>query len=77
MMSRPASIGARASFATGAAGFLRKAWRRAGQWWHNKRAIAQLEALDDRMLKDIGIERSQIESAVDGTDHDRSSLLGP
>jgi uncharacterized protein YjiS (DUF1127 family) len=29
-----------------------------------RRAIAELEALDDRMLKDIGIRRCEIESIV-------------
>ena len=36
--------------------------------WHNRRAqylaIKQLHALDDRMLQDIGLHRSQIEPAV-------------
>jgi uncharacterized protein YjiS (DUF1127 family) len=32
--------------------------------WQIQRAIARLEALDDYMLKDIGIHRSQIKSVV-------------
>jgi uncharacterized protein YjiS (DUF1127 family) len=32
--------------------------------WRAKQAIAALQALDERMLKDIGIERSEIESVV-------------
>lgn len=34
-------------------------------WRRRKTAIAQLEALDDRILRDIGLERGQIASAVD------------
>ena len=35
--------------------------------WNNRRVAAkQLNALPDRMLRDIGIERSQIEFAVAG-----------
>lgn len=42
----------------------------ARSWSHGRRKryvrlmSAELRALDDRMLKDIGLERSQIESAV-------------
>ncbi len=37
---------------------------RAGQ--QRRMAIGQLASLDDRMLRDIGLERSQIPAAVDG-----------
>ena len=37
--------------------------------WHRRQvAVEQLQALDDRMLKDIGIERGQIVAAVQGID---------
>ena len=32
-----------------------------------KRAIAEVSALDDRLLRDIGISRAEIRGAVDGT----------
>ena len=32
-----------------------------------KRAIAEISALDDRLLKDIGLSRADISGAVDGT----------
>ncbi len=35
-------------------------------WRRRNIAIAQLEALDNRILRDIGLERGQIASAVDG-----------
>ncbi len=34
------------------------------QWRSRRAAIAQLQALEDRDLKDIGISRSEIESVV-------------
>jgi uncharacterized protein YjiS (DUF1127 family) len=39
-------------------------WSRSRQERHARLMIAKLQALDDKMLKDIGIHRSQIESAV-------------
>ena len=36
------------------------AWRALGRWRRDKRAVAALQALDERMLKDIGIDRSEI-----------------
>jgi uncharacterized protein YjiS (DUF1127 family) len=46
------------------------AWRGLRGWFarrsERRRAIAQLTALDDRLLADIGLRRSDIELAVDG-----------
>jgi uncharacterized protein YjiS (DUF1127 family) len=39
-------------------------WARFVRMRDNRRALAALEALDDRMLKDIGISRQQIAYAV-------------
>jgi uncharacterized protein YjiS (DUF1127 family) len=38
--------------------------RNATEEWIVKRAIAELQALDDHMLKDIGLTRGEIESCV-------------
>jgi uncharacterized protein YjiS (DUF1127 family) len=42
------------------------AWRDAANWLERKRAIRQLHALDDRALRDIGLDRSEIDAAVEG-----------
>jgi uncharacterized protein YjiS (DUF1127 family) len=47
-------------------------WQTLRRWGRHRNAIAALQALDGRMLKDIGIERSEIESVVRGLDRDRS-----
>ena len=39
-------------------------WFRMRQYRHTRLMIAELRALDDRMLKDIGLQRYEIESAV-------------
>ena len=39
-------------------------WFRSRQKRHARLMSAELQALDDRMLKDIGLQRFQIESAV-------------
>jgi uncharacterized protein YjiS (DUF1127 family) len=44
-----------------------------GKWRAVRRAERELYALDDRMLKDIGIARSEIHSVV----RDRQSGPGP
>lgn len=38
------------------------------RWRRHHAAIQQLQSLDDRMLRDIGIERGQITAAVHGID---------
>jgi uncharacterized protein YjiS (DUF1127 family) len=46
------------------AGFLRGLWRLVLSWRQRRVALAQLRALDDAALKDIGLHRSGIEAAV-------------
>jgi len=45
---------------------LRAGWERIARYFVRRAAIARLHELDDRALRDIGIERSQIEAAVCG-----------
>jgi uncharacterized protein YjiS (DUF1127 family) len=45
---------------------IRDLFRRLFGWMRRRAAIAQLQALDDRMLKDIGLSRGEIETAVRG-----------
>ena len=40
-------------------------------WREHRRALRELAALDDRMLRDIGISRSEIESVAYGRDPTR------
>jgi uncharacterized protein YjiS (DUF1127 family) len=44
--------------------FLHDLFRSLLSWYWQRAAIAQLEALDDQALKDIGLHRSGIEAAV-------------
>jgi len=51
----------------------------AGRWWRayalrreRNAAVRELRALDDRTLKDIGVNRCEIEWVVDGQDDTRS-----
>ena len=45
--------------------FLRELWQQVRSWYQRRLALAQLRALDDATLKDIGLHRSGIEAAVD------------
>ena len=44
----------------------RTGWERIARYFVRRAAIARLRELDDRVLRDIGLERSQIEAAVYG-----------
>lgn len=47
-------------------GFLISAGRALSEWRRRERAYAELMALDDQLLADIGLHRSQISALVDG-----------
>ncbi|MCB9949143.1 MAG: DUF1127 domain-containing protein [Rhodospirillaceae bacterium] len=45
--------------------------------YQRRRAIAHLSSLPDHCLRDVGLHRSQIVSAVNGVDHDRARRSFP
>ncbi|HUC73288.1 MAG TPA: DUF1127 domain-containing protein [Stellaceae bacterium] len=56
------------------------AGRAIAEWRRRERAYAELMALDDRSLADIGIRRSQIRALVEGDDvrgHDLEPFPSP
>jgi len=50
---------------------IRSLFRRLVAWVRRRKAVAELQSLDDHMLKDIGISRGEIEHAVHGRARDR------
>jgi uncharacterized protein YjiS (DUF1127 family) len=50
------------------AAMIRNLFDRLFGWIRRRAVVAQLHALDDRMLKDIGINRGDIENAARGVD---------
>lgn len=57
---------------------VRQLWRRAQQWRRMRQAHAALSELDDRTLRDLGIDRSEILSvAANPTDPHRARVMLP
>ena len=54
------------------------AWQACVKWHARRTAAHHLASLDDRMLQDIGISRSEVESAIArGRSHPNRSALCP
>ncbi|HYF59366.1 MAG TPA: DUF1127 domain-containing protein [Burkholderiaceae bacterium] len=47
---------------------LRDAVRAPGRWWRRRGGLQALRELDDRMLRDVGLERADLVRAVRGFD---------
>ena len=55
---------ARPSFAFRLLSAMHSAWRTYRQWYERRAAAHHLAGLDDRMLRDIGISRGEIEWVI-------------
>jgi uncharacterized protein YjiS (DUF1127 family) len=60
----PASLKVRRPLWSIPAGRLSEVWQAAGREWQLRRAIGQINALDEAMLHDLGLDRGGIENAV-------------
>lgn len=49
-------------------GMLRRMWDTLNRNWNRRKMIVALRAMDDRLLRDIGVERCDIIQVVDGFD---------
>lgn len=52
-------------------------WKAYTKWLARRRNLRALAALDDRMLRDIGVDRGEIQSIVDGVIGYEASLANP
>jgi uncharacterized protein YjiS (DUF1127 family) len=59
------------------AAWLGERWRAHLRRRFHRQAVASLEALDDRMLADLGIDRSEIRSIARGRDRDPTRISRP
>jgi uncharacterized protein YjiS (DUF1127 family) len=57
--------------------FLHLIWQRYQQWRRCRRTVQTLRSLDERTLKDIGIDASEIESVVYGLSTERKQQYRP
>jgi len=60
----PADTSRSAADSTRGMTVLSKVWAAVQRWYRRRLAIRRLQALDDRLLRDIGISRSEIEYAA-------------
>ena len=64
--TKNAWAGAAVSAGSGFTEAVRRAWHEYEHKRENRKAVARMQAMSDRELKDIGVERWQIEQAVYG-----------
>jgi uncharacterized protein YjiS (DUF1127 family) len=54
----------------------KRLWAAYAEYRRKRRALAQLRSVDPRMLKDLGIDRSELESIVFNNTRDRRRSYG-
>lgn len=63
------------NFAPARNGLLRRWSRAALKNWHRRKMIAALHAMDDHLLRDIAVQRNDIEQFVDGFTADELRMV--